>query len=422
MSVPYTQRRNVQFRGPSHSDDYNKRIEENYKDLVVLMNKARVSDVELDELYRRLAKDNLSMARVLTDLEQRIASLEGSENRVTFFSSEHIDNDNFDSDPEYAISVEDRCTLDTQHGLLTLPQIVSSSLSKLFFTDTQGNETLPSTLEMRVVGSEDTAEVSANVFIDTSEPQYSLYRRPGLIWERNVVAESPHINGSEVVLYVKAPTDLFTTANSNNLLIHAFPQFGATIRDISYTLRPDPVLRESDGYTPFNSMGHYAGELAAVDWVVPGGWTGGDEGADAVLQAAPKSFHFKAMPITAIRITLHQDNYFQEAGKYIYTYGLSRLDLRYNKYLREGKTIIRVDAPDGGNISQILNVQPQIWNVHPAELSSVFSYRTIWETSPGSGSYQLDPVPFSERMWIEVTLRNTESWSPALSGLIVDFE
>ena len=420
MSGPYTQKRHAQYRGPSNSDDYNKRVEENYKDLVVLMNKARVSDVEIDELYRRMVKDNLAISKVVKELEERIAALEWEDRKITFFSADKIDTARFDDTP-FEVQQEDRCTLDEQHGLLTLPQVTSSSLSKLFYTNTEGKEMIPSTLEMRVEGQSGTAD-SGSAFIDTSEPQYALYRRPGLIWERNVVVDSPNVDGAELVLYVKAPTDLFTTANSNNIIVHAFPYFGTTIKDISYTLRPDPVLRETDGYTTFNSAGHYMGEEPAKDWVVPGGWTGGNEGQDAVTDAAPKSFHFPSMPITAFRITLHQDNYYQEAGKYIYTYGLSRLDLRYNKYLREGTAMIRVDAPEGETISNVLDVQPQIWNVHPAELSNVFEYRTLWETFPDSGIFETDPIANSESVWIEVTLRNTDSWSPALSGLIVDFE
>lgn len=417
MSSMYTQKRSAQYRGPSTSDDYNKRVEENYKDLAVLMNKARIADVELDELFRRLVKENLSFGRVVYDLEARIKALEEEHNRFSFYSPHQIDNDIFDGTP-FEIPQEDRCSYDVQHGLLTLPHITSSSMSKLFHTNTEGREVIPSSLEMRVIGNDVTAD-GPSAYIDSSEPQYSLFRKPGLIWERNVVVEKRNQNGAEMTLYVKAPTDLFTTANSNNILIHPFPYFGTTIREISYTMRPDPVLRETDGYEPFNNMGHYTGEDAAKGWVIPGGWSGSDEGDDAALNTGPRSYHFSPKPITAFKIRLHQDNYYQESGKYIYSYGLSQLDLRYNKYLKEGKTMIRIDAPVNSTISEVHDVQPEIWNVHPAELSNVFEYRVLWKNV--SGDYSIIPIPNSESVWIEVTLRNTDSWTPALSGLIVDY-
>lgn len=422
MTKPYTKRRAAQYRGPSTSDDYNKRIEENYQDLVVLLNNARVADVELDELYRRMVKDNLSLARLLNDLEVRMATIEAAANRLTFYSADQIDNDYFIGST-YEVPTDDRCSYDLQHGILTLPEVTASSLSKLLFTNVEGKEIAPPSLEMRVVPNTLTADNpgDANTFVDSSAPQYALYRAPGLIWERNVVVDAPHLDGAELQLYVKIPTDLSTTANSNNLIVHPFPHFGTTIKEIAYSVNPDPLLRDSDGYEPFNPAGHYAGEEAAKGWVVPGGWTDANEGEDAAINTGPRMYNFSPKPITALRITLHQATYYQEAGKYIYSYGLSHLDLRFNKFLKEGTAIIRFDAPAGQTISDIVDIQPEIWNVHPAELSNVFSYKVIWETSFGSGNYTETPVSNSDRAWIEVTLKNTDSWTPALSGLIVDY-
>lgn len=419
MTKPYTKRRAAQYRGPSTSDDYNKRIEENYQDLVVLINNARIADVELDELYRRMVKDNLSLARMLNDLESRMATIEADANRFTFYSGEQVDSAYLD---EESIDI---CSYDLQHGVLTLPEVTASSLSKLLYTDTEGREVAPPSLEMRVVPNVLTADnpTNSSTFIDSSAPQYALYRKPGLIWERNVVVHSPHPDGAELQLYVKVPTDLSTTANSNNLVIHPFPHFGTTIREIAYSVTPDPLLQDSDGYEPLNPAGHYAGEEAAKGWVVPGGWTGANEGDDAAVNTGPRVYNFPPKPITALRITLHQDTYYQEAGKYIYSYGLAHLDLRYNKYLREGTALIRFDAPPGG-FQDIVDVQPEIWNVHPAELSNVFSYRVIWPANPSDPQPDLEsevPLPNSERVWIEVTLKSTDSWTPALSGLIVDY-
>lgn len=418
MTKPYTKRRAAQYRGPSTSDDYNKRIEENYQDLVVLLNNARISDVELDELYRRMIKDNLSLARMLDDLESRIATLESAANRFTFYNADQIDSDFLDS----GIDV---CSHSPQYGILTLPEVSSSSLSKLIFTNAEGREVAPPSLEMRVVPNILTADNPAdnNTFIDSSAPQYALYRKPGLIWERNVVVDSPHAEGAELNLYVKVPTDLSTTVNSNNLVIHPFPHFGTTVKEIAYSVTPDPLLQDSDGYEKFNAAGHYAGEEAAKGWVVPGGWTGANAGEDAVMDAGPLVFNFTPKPITALRITLHQDTYYQESGKYIYSYGLAHLDLRYNKYLKEGTTLIRFDAPPGG-FQDITDVQPQIWNVHPAELSNVFSYRVVWPATISDPTPSLESevaLPNSERVWIEVTIKNTDGWTPSLSGLIVDY-
>lgn len=418
MDTPHTKKRAAQYRGPSTSDDYNKRIEENYQDIVLLFNRARISEIELDELYRRMAKEYFSMARAVGDLESRISTLEGASNRLSFFSENQIDNTRFDG-TGFDIAVEERLYSDTAHGLLILPKIDASSISKLRFTDADGNEVIPTGLETRVSGDLNSADTPAAI-IDSSDPEFALYRKPGLIWERNVVVDSPDVDGAVMTLYLKVPTDLFTTEKSNVVVLHPFPYFGTTVEDIKYTTRVDPLLQSSDGYNDFNPSGYYTGENDAVGWVVPGGWSGGDAGTDEIVNSGPKAFYFEPKAITAIQIRLRQDNYYREGSKYIYSYGLSQLDLRYDKLLSQGRTILKFEAPSG-TISSIDTVTPEIWNVSPAVINNVFSYRVIWETAPDSGVYTETPVANSEKVWIEITLDNDESWVPALSGLIVDY-
>lgn len=420
MSTPYTRKRAAQYRGPSTSDDYNQREKEVYNDLVVLYNRARLSEVEVDEFFRRIAKDQLSMTEALQDLEARINTLEGVDNRFTFYSENQLDTARFDGDADYAVAAEDRLTSDPNHGLLLLPRVDTSSLSKLFYTNTEGQEVIPSSFEAKVVGDTNTAD-NATSFIDSSLPEFALYRKPGVIWERNVVVDASHANGARLTLYVKVPSDLFTTDRSNAIVMHPFPHFGTTIESISYSTRVDPELSEDDNYVPLNPSNYYAGETAARGWIAPGGWTGVEEGNDTIVNAGPRAFYFKPQTVTALRIELHQADYYREDGKFIYSYGLSQLDLRYDKFLTEGKAFIRFDAPNAQTISAINDVQPQIWNVSPADLDNVFSYRTIWETSLDSGLYTETPVANSAKVWIEVTLTGFNDWVPALSGLTVDY-
>jgi hypothetical protein len=83
--------------------------------------------------------------------------------------------------------------------------------------------------------------------------------------------------------------------------------------------------------------------------------------------------------------------------------------------------MLRFDAPTGKVINSIDSVTPNIYNVSEAELPFVFSYRVIWDTGV-SGAYTLDPVPFSDHVWIEVTLNETVRYgTPSLSGLKVEY-
>lgn len=422
MNIPYTKKRHAQFRGPTTSDDFNNRTEEYYRDLVTLTNRAELSEIETEETRRRILNDHMGLSTLIQDLRERIESLELGETRVGFFSGTQIDNARFDNQPLYKIESVDRLSFDSTHGLLTLPKVDVSSLSKLFFVNSEGDGVVPPSLEMRVVGTNTTADWTDAV-IDESPPELSVYRRPGMVWERNVIVNSINANGAEMTVYVKVPTDLFTTDKSNTILIHPYPLFSTTIRDISYTVSEPAMLDETTAWVNLNSGASYLGEAAAVGHVAPGGWTGVHTGTDAIVGSGPKLFHFPAKSITAFRIRLHQPRFVREDADYVYSYGISRLDLRYDKFLKEGRAMIRIDAPVGQTISNIDgdDVQPQIWNVPRPLLGDVFSYRVIWETAPDSGTYTTTPVPNSSRVWIEVTLKMVDDYVPSLSGLTVGY-
>jgi hypothetical protein len=115
---------------------------------------------------------------------------------------------------------------------------------------------------------------------------------------------------------------------------------------------------------------------------------------------------------------MNQRNYFKENGSYIYTYGLSNLDIRYDKFLPSGKTMIRFDAPTGKLIDAVVNVAPVIYNVPNSLLSTAFSYRVIYKDGE---NYTLDNPGASASVWVEVTLNMLEDYTPpVLSDLKIE--
>jgi hypothetical protein len=415
LEVPYTKLRNPQFRGPSTSDDYNARMEENYKDLVVLYNKIRLLDEDLAEFYRRLVKDQVGLARALSDLEARVTTLEDDATKLTFRSDSQVDTNRFNA-TIYNVAGANRLTLDSNFGVITLPRVDVSSLSKLFFTNSEGVDILPPTLEVRVVPDPTSAD-SSGATIDTSDPTLAVIKKPGRIWERNVIVNSSDPDGAIITYYLKVPTDLFTTDKSNIVVLQPYPAFSTDIMEVMYTSVAEPVMTDNDGYTALNDIGLWSGTADAVGWAPPGGWVG-----DPILDAGAKGFYFDPKVITGLRIKLRTRHYNVEATKYVYSYGMTVLDLRYDKFMSTGKIMLKFDAPSGNTISQITNVEPQIWNVAGAEYPNIFSYRVIWETAPNSGSYTLTPVSNSQKVWLEITLNETVGkGSPALSGVTVSY-
>lgn len=412
----FTKLRHSQYRGPTTSDDVNARIEENYKDLVALTNQVGISQVDIRRAYQRFLKDVFSLTKTVEDLEERIKILEFGSNKISFSSPSQIDNDRFIGTP---FEIPNTLTnyYDFQHGLLTLPKIENSSLSKIRFTTTSGTDILPSTFEMIAQGDATTAD-NATALIDTSDPHNAILNDVGKIWERNVVVGSPNTNHSIVTTYVRFPLDLSVVENTNVVVVHPFPALGCDLLEVAYSTKPDIFLNDDDDYIPLNSNGLHPTTIPAIGWVPPGAWD-----LDEILNCGPKAFYCDPKPITALRLKLRQRNYFKEADKYVYSYGIANLDARYDKFLDTGKTIIKFTAPPGKTISSITGVTPEIWNVPTGEIPDVFSYRVIWEQGLNTGVYSTNPVGLSSQVWIEVTLNKTiHGGTPALNSLSIAFD
>lgn len=99
---------------------------------------------------------------------------------------------------------------------------------------------------------------------------------------------------------------------------------------------------------------------------------------------------------------------------------MSKLDVRFDKFIDSGKAIIKFDAPVNTTINSITSVQPQIWNVPEYFVDNVFSYRVLWQTE--SSTFTTQPVPQSSSVWVEVTLNRTPGGgTPVLSGLLLSY-
>lgn len=414
--VPYTQKENLEYRGPQDSEKYNVRLENNYRDLVYLYNKQNQIDSDVKHSFSALIKDFESLTNFINDLTNRLEVLEENSNILSFNNDSQIDTDFFDG-TIFEVNEVDRCTFNNSNYTLTLPRVDSSSISQIKFNDTDGGYSISPSLQMLAIGINGTADNNNNI-VDTSQPLNAVLGRPGKVWERNVlipISGSPDLtDGAQMYFYVSVPNELSTSLVTNCISFTPFPIKSIDILDISYTTSVNPALSESTSWTTFNPGKNYFNNMSAIGHIAPGGWDG-----DEIYNSSSKIFYFDPIGITALRFKIRQRNYYNDGTKLIYTYGMSKLDVRFEKFLETGKVMIRLDAPQGSTISNITSVTPQIWNVPEYYIDNVFSYRIIWEDGE---NYTTTPVAFSSRIWVEVTLTKTPGGgTPMLSGLIVDY-
>ena len=412
----YTQKKPIQYHGPISSTDFNERIEQNYADLVYLYNKYGVLDKKITEIIERIVKENMFLTSALRDLQDRIKNIETiNTNQLSIHSKTQVDLSPFVS-TSYAIAASSALEFNDYYNHLTLPAASGSSHSKIKFVNSVKGQVIPDFLETRI--DPNLAGGDGNgALIDTTPVQYAFLNQPDKVWRRNVILNEPNPLGVSMYLYIKIPIGSIGSSLSNSISLAPFPASGIDIVKIEYTTVPSPTMTDKDGYTAINT-GLYDGEYDALGKVPPGGWS--ISGSDTVVNSGPLKFYFADTAMTAVRILLRQRNYIKENNVYVYTYGLSDVDIRYDKFITSGKTFIRFDAPAGNTINDILNVSPKVYNVSQSLLSSVFSYRVFY---PNGGSYSLNNPNTSDHVYIEVTLSMLEDKiPPVLSDLIIEVD
>jgi hypothetical protein len=410
-----TKRRTKQYNGPLNSYDHNARIEENYQDLIYLYNKNNVIDQKLSDAFERVLKDHIFITNYIKDIEDRVKALEGESGEVSIHSLSQIDNSAI-PEGEIGVGLDELLSYDSAYNILTLPKITGASHSKLkFFTDNDG-QIIPDFFETRISNSLPGVDVPGAI-IDGTNIYNAILDRSDKFWKRNIITGLSSEFGAQTYVYVKIPSEYTGSKKVNFLKMNPFPTFGVDILSIEYTTTQDPSLTESDTWIPLNRDRLYDGIVSAKGKVPPGGWT--INGSDAILNAGPMAFYFAELDISAIRFVMRQKNFLVENGKNIYSYGLSDIDIRCDKFLPTGRAIFKFDAPQGQTISSVDYVTPKIYNVSPAILSQVFNYRVIYR----DGSiYTTDNPGSSNTVWIEVTLSQLpDGTAPVLSDLIIGY-
>lgn len=413
-----TEKNTTQYNGPVNSSDFNKTIEQNYQDLVQLYNRSGILSEDVRVAFERVLKDHLFITQALVDLEDRVKAIESESAGQKFLSIYNYSQ----LDPtamlntQYAIPASTSLYLDYVNNILTLPKVESSSYSKLKFFNRFVGQVIPDFFEAKIENNFVSADTSG-ALVDTTPVYNSVLDSSDKYWKRNVILDSPSAAGAQLYLYIKIPPAYGGSDSSNFISMNPYPVFGTDIVSIEYTTIQNPSLTSADGWTPLNYNKMYDGISEAVGKVPPGSWT--VSGQDIILNSGPVGFYFPPLEITAVRILLRQRSYIVENNKYVYTYGLSDLDIRSDKFLPSGKTIIRFDAPQGTLIYEVNSVTPKIYNVPEELIATAFDYKVIYFDS---GVYTEENPGSSNSVWIEVTLNQmADGTAPVLSDLIIQY-
>jgi hypothetical protein len=410
----YTEKKSQQYHGPISSTDFNTRVEQNYSDLLYLYNKYGVLDKKLAEIIERVVKENLFLTSAINDLIDRVRALESlNTNQISFYSKSQIDLTPFVG-TEYSVSSDQLIDYNEYYNQATLPKVTGSSHSKIKFINATKGQVIPDFLQTRIDNSLSGGDSSGAV-IDTTPVQYAFLDQPDKIWRRNVILNEANPLGVSLYLYVKIPLGSVGSSLSNCITLVPYPANGVDVVKVEYTTSPSPSLSDKDVYLPVNP-GYYDGQVDAIGKVAPGGWS--TLGSDTIHNSGPLNFYFAEKQVTAVRVLLRQKNYVIENSKYVYTYGLSNMDIRYDKFMPTGKTFVKFTAPEGKTINEVTNVIPKIYNVSQSLVPEISSYRVFY---PNGDTYSPNSnTGTSSDVYIEISMSVADNKiPPVLSDLII---
>jgi len=410
----YTQKKAQQYHGPISSTEFNERIEDNYADLLYLYNKYGVLDRKVAETVERIIKENLFLSAAINDLEDRIRAMESrNTNQMSLYSKSQIDNTPFIG-TEYSPEPIEVLSFDEYYNQLTLPRVEYASHSKIKFINSTEGQVIPDFLETRIDASLAGGD-GTGAIIDTTPVQYAFLDQPDKVWKRNVILNEPDPLGVSLYLYIKIPLGTSGSSIVNCIDLLPYPANGVDVVRVEYSTKKDPSLTDSDIYYACNPS-YYDLQYDAVGKVAPGGWS--IVGSDTITNSGPLRFLFAERPITAVRVLLRQKNYVVENGKYVYTYGLTNMDVKYESFITGGKTFIKFTAPTGKTINSIENVVFKIYNIPQSSVPNICSYRVFYKNG---STYLPDINPgVSDHVFIEANLVMPDNRiPPVISDIIV---
>lgn len=418
-----TKKRNAKYGGPVDSNDYNSRIEENYQDLLYLYNKTNVVDAKIEQAFERVLKDMAMLSNAVNDLSERLSAIEIGDGVFSISSFSQIQYSRFNL-TEFSIGQTQLLTMDPHYNVITLPKIANASSSKIKFYHTSVGQIVSDLFKTNIqnnLGGVDTP----GAIVNTTPTYNAILDDPSKVWSRTIVSSNNGLGAAQLAFYCKISAEFTGSLKTNCIKLNPYPMHSVNIYSIEYTTKNNPVLNETDNWIPLNFDSLYDGETEAIGNVPPGSWI--ISGSDEIKNSGPLCFYFPDIDITAIRIVMRQENYLKELDNYVYTYGLSDLDVRYDKFASSGKTILNFKAPTGKLISSIVSVDPVIYNVPRSLMSQAFSYRVIYPVDAATGLidaiYSTSNPGASSEVWIEVTLNMLEDkTAPVLSDLIIDCE
>lgn len=411
---PISKKMEVQFRGPTNSEEFNEWADNLHYDLMQLFSTEEQHQISIGANLEMLVTENIMLQKKIRELEalfsdvsKTIENLGTTQDKVLthlFTTEENLN-------PITTVR------LDAEHNVFMAP--VAQETSKLYLHNVNGENLIPSQLKCRLYESTspfliDETEVQAEIVAETEDLRRIVDGDSTSFFLHKTTYDTS-VNAVYFCLELELPMNIVSHQRANALKLTPTPLGAMSLLGIVYQSQQD---------------------WAALP-TYPQTEVGGEIVPDEITELGQEIFCFPARDVKGIRIYGKQTNWFNENGERIFYYGFRSLEIDYISFaaqnldetgLEKGaRARVKFTIPDP--VCQFLTVSrvtPLFANgsVKPATPEDEAEFFVVNYIYVDEREYAIgETLPLeTKEVEIDFSLRLINETSPLLAGLKIEYQ
>jgi hypothetical protein len=394
-----TEKKEVPFRGPTSSEDFNKFIDDIHYDLTQIFTLAEEHNLKIPENLNIILNENYFLKQKATQLQALLDNIKTNIDSINAGGNKSITHYFGSADN----ATPTACVIDSGHGVAY--KAIQQEVSKLYL---KRDDTIivPQVLLDNIFLYESlqpfddiTADLTAYEVSDANIHK-AFDGNDKDIWQRRVEDETGLVNSIYGVIKIVLPKNIVNHMRVNSITLNPSPEFSMSILDIKWK-----------DVSNWQSLDTY-----------PTTTSGSDKVPKEIAEASDMKFVFPRQSMTELLIYFKQPYWQDAAGKRVFVYGFRGIEVSYARFDESSNSKIRVrfDHPQGGTFSKIVSAEP-IYAEGGIGASSVSVTALLYEE--GSETPRAFDSPIStSTVYVEVSMGcDSFGTSPLLSGLKIEY-
>lgn len=316
-------------KGPSSSEEFNKKFKNIHSDLASLVDGLNSNQLQIETNMNINMREKQFLQARISELELKISEyIKDKENNLNSNQKNNIFQSFYDIQNISSHNKEKESYIDITYGTVS-PKIIEEN-SKFSYKTENGTIFLPNGLEVNLKESDNISPIdeASNTLIyrdiNSTETNKIVDKENTSYWMRTIkYPEDKSVTEVFGEVHIKLPVNTLNNVYANTLYINPFPEGSMTIRDIFYK-----GLGEQWGRLPNFPTKEVKGEILPEE----------------IRNSKKLIFNFPRLEIVEIRVFYSQPYWIENQREREFTYGFQDIDLSYRNYSeKESEFVTTID-------------------------------------------------------------------------------